>query len=52
MSTTKELPKLNLKLDIPDFTLMRITPPLKLDPLHISPIEFDYSNSQYEPFSK
>ena len=47
MTTLNDLPKLNLKFNIPEFTAMRITPPLKLQPIRVKPLEFNYAESQY-----
>lgn len=38
MSKVIEKQKLNVDIQIPEFSVMRITPPAKLEPLKISPL--------------
>lgn len=51
MQKVIEKQKLNIDLSIPEFSVMRITPPAKLEPLKMTSIDLNYENSQYEPFS-
>lgn len=51
MKKIVEKQKLNIDLSIPEFSVMRITPPAKLEPLKMMPIDLNYENSQYESFS-